>query len=136
DYEAARPLLAAAAGRPETAAGANYFLARMARAENEFEEALRFALRSVEANPAFADPWSELGLVYLRLGQPEKSREALERCLKLDPEHYLGNLHLTMLYSQTHDPREAEQRQRFEEIRTRRAEQAADFLRPIEVRPY
>jgi tetratricopeptide (TPR) repeat protein len=136
DYATARPLLAAAAERPETAAAANYFLARMARAGNEFEEALRYALRSVGANPSYADPWSELGLLYLRLGQPEKSREALERCLKLDPEHYLGNLHLMMLYSQTHDPREAEQRQRFEAIRKRRNEQAADFLRPIEVRPY
>ena len=55
---------------------------------------LRYALRSVEANPSYADPWSELGLLYLRLGQPEKAAEALERCLKIDPEHYLGNLHL------------------------------------------
>jgi tetratricopeptide (TPR) repeat protein len=136
DYETARPLLTAAAERPETAAAANYFLARIARAENEFEEALRFALRSVEANPSYADPWSELGLVYLRLRQPEKSGEALERCLKLDPEHYLGTLHLMMLYNQTRDPREAAQRQRFEQIRARRSEQAADFLRPIDVRPY
>ncbi len=82
---------------------------------------LRFALRSVEANPSYADPWSELGLLYLRLGQPEKAEEALERCLKLDPEHYLGNLHLMMLYAQTRDPREPEQRQRFDEIKTRRS---------------
>jgi hypothetical protein len=41
-----------------------------------------------------------------------------------------------MLYAQTRDPREPEQRQRFEEIKKRRAEKAADFLRPIEVRPY
>ncbi len=136
DYETARQLLVPAAARPETAAGANYFLARIARAENEFEEGLRFALRSVEANPSYADPWSELGLLYLRLGQPEKAAEALERCLKLDPEHYLGNLHLLMLYAQTHDPREPEQRRRFDEIRTRRNEKGTDFLRPIEVRPY
>jgi tetratricopeptide (TPR) repeat protein len=136
DYETARPLLAAAAERPETAAAANYLLARIARAENEFEEALKYALRSVEANLSYADPWSELGLVYLRLRQPEKSREALDRCLKLEPDHYLGNLHLAMLYSQTRDPREPEQRKRFEEIKARRAEQAADFLRPIDVRPY
>ena len=94
------------------------------------------ALRSVEANPSYADPWSELGLLYLRLGQPEKAADALDRCLKIDSEHYLGNLHLMMLYAQTHDPREAAQRQRFEEIRKRWAELAADFLRPIVVRPY
>ncbi len=131
-----RALLRPAAERPATAAAANYFLARMARAENEFEEALRLALRAVEADPAYADPYSELGLLYLRLGQPEKAEQALRRCLEIDPEHYLGNLHLTMLYAQTRDPREPEQRQRFDEIKKRRAEKAADFLRPIEVRPY
>jgi tetratricopeptide (TPR) repeat protein len=136
DYDTAREQLVPAAERPETAAAANYYLARIARAENEFEEGLRFALRSVEVNPSYADPWSELGLLYLRLGQPDKAAEALDRCLKIDPEHYLGNLHLMMLYAQTHDPREAEQRQRFEEIRKKRTELAADFLRPIEVRPY
>jgi tetratricopeptide (TPR) repeat protein len=136
DYETARKLLVPAAERPETAAGANYFLARMARAENEFEEALRLGLRSVEANPSYADPWSELGLLYLRLGRPEKAEEALRRCLEIDPEHYLGNLHLAMLYAQSRDPREPGQRRRFDEIKSRRAEKAADFLRPIEVRPY
>jgi tetratricopeptide (TPR) repeat protein len=136
DYATARKLLVSAADRRETAAGANYFLARIARAENEFEEALRLALLSVEANPSFADPWAELGLLYLRLGQPEKAEEALRRCLGLDPEHYLGNMHLRMLYAQTRDPREPAQRQRFEEIRARRTEKGADFLRPIEVRPY
>jgi tetratricopeptide (TPR) repeat protein len=136
DYETARGLLVTAAERPETAAGASYYLARIARAEGELEEGLRFALRSVEANPSYADPWSELGLLYLRLDQPEKAGEALERCLKLDPEHYLGNMHLLMLYGRTRDPREADQRQRFEEVKKRRTEAAADFLRPIEVRPY
>jgi len=136
DYDNARKLLAAAAARPETAAGANYYLARIARAEGDFEEGLTFALRSVEANPSYADPWSELGLLYLRLGQPEKAAEALARCLKIDPEHYLGNMHLMMLYAQTRDPREPAQRRRFEEIKTRRNEKAVDFLRPIEVRPY
>jgi tetratricopeptide (TPR) repeat protein len=136
DYETARTLLVRAAERPETAAGASYYLARIARAEGELEEGLRFALQSVEANPSYADPWSELGLLYLRLDQPEKAGEALERCLKIDPEHYLGNMHLLMLYGRTRDPREAAQRERFEEIKKRRTEAAADFLRPIEVRPY
>jgi Flp pilus assembly protein TadD len=95
---------------------------------------LRAALRG--GQPVVRRPWSELGLVYLRLRQPTKAEEALERCLKLDPDHYLGNLHLTMLYGETRDPREAAQRRRFDEIKARRAEDAADFLRPIEVRPY
>ncbi len=136
DFETARSLLRPAAERPATAAAANYFLARMARAENELEEALRLAQRAAEVDPGYADPYSELGLLYLRLGQREKAEQALRRCLEIDPEHYLGNLHLMMLYAQTRDPREPEQRQRFDEIKKRRLEKAADFLRPIEVRPY
>jgi hypothetical protein len=41
-----------------------------------------------------------------------------------------------MLYGRTRDPRETAQRERFEEVKKRRTEAAADFLRPIEVRPY
>jgi tetratricopeptide (TPR) repeat protein len=136
DFETARAFLRPAAEQPATAAGANYFLARMARAEAEFEEALRLALRAVEADSGYADPYSELGLLYLRLGRRQEAEQALRRCLEIDPEHHLGNLHLMMFYVQTRDPREPEQRQRFDEIRKRRAEKAVDFLRPIEVRPY
>ena len=52
DYEAARAQLLPFAEREETAAGANYLLARIARALNEEEEALRLAQRAVEADPA------------------------------------------------------------------------------------
>ncbi|HXY40065.1 MAG TPA: tetratricopeptide repeat protein [Vicinamibacteria bacterium] len=136
DYDTARKLLVPAAQRPQTAAAASYYLARMARAENDFDEALRLARQATQANPRYADAWAELGLVHLRLGQPRESEEALRRCLELDPESYFGNLHLAMLYAQTRDPREEAQRQRFDEIKKKRAELAADFLRPIEVRPY
>jgi tetratricopeptide (TPR) repeat protein len=136
DFTTARAELVPAAARPETAAAAYYFLARMARAENAFEEALRLAQKAVEANPGYADPYSELGLVYLRLGQPERAEQSLRRCLEIDPEHYLGNLHLLMLYAQTKDPRHAAQSERFAEIEKRWAQKATDFLRPIEVRPY
>ena len=136
NYEAARPQLLPFAERKETAAGANYFLARIARAENEDEEALRLAQRAVEADPRSTDGYSELGLLYQRLGQAERAEAALKRCLEIDPNHYLGNLHLMMLYSRTKDPRLAAQQERFDELRKRRAEQAADFLRPVEIRPY
>jgi hypothetical protein len=41
-----------------------------------------------------------------------------------------------MLYTQTRDPREAAQRQRFDEVKARYDAKATDFLRPIDVRPY
>jgi tetratricopeptide (TPR) repeat protein len=135
-YEAARTQLLPFAERKETAAGASYLLARIARALNEEEEALRLARRAVEADPRSADGYSELGLLYQRFGEVERAEEALTRCLEIDPNHYLGNLHLLLLYSRTRDPRKAAQQERFDELRKRRAEQAADLLRPVEIRPY
>jgi tetratricopeptide (TPR) repeat protein len=136
NYEAAREQLLPFASRPETAAGANYLLARIARASNEDEEALRFATRAAEADPRSADALSELGLLHMRLGQTELAGQELERCLEIDPDHYLGHLHLLMLYSRTRDPRLAVHQERFDELKKRRAEQAADLIRPVEVRPY
>lgn len=136
DYATAREKLVPAAENPDTAAVANYLLARMARAENEFDVALGFAQRAVAANPEYADPYSELGLLYLRLGRLEEAERALERCLRLEPDHYLGNMQLALLYARTKDPRHEGQRARFEEIKKRDVERGVDFLRPIEVRPY
>jgi tetratricopeptide (TPR) repeat protein len=136
DYETARRLLGPAAEQPLTAAPASYYLARMARAELEFEEAARRARRAVEVKPDYADPWSELGLVYLRLGELDEAEAALERCLELEPDHYLGNLHLGMLYARTRDPRGPAQKQRFEALKEENEEKMVDFLRPVEVRPY
>ena len=123
------------AEREETAAGANYLLARVARALNEEGEALRLARRAVEADARSADGYSELGLLYQRFGQAERAEEALTRCLEIDPDHYLGNLHLMQLYSRARDPRRAAQQERFDELRRRRAEQAAELLRPVEIQP-
>ena len=41
-----------------------------------------------------------------------------------------------LLYSRTRDPRRAAQQERFDELRKRRAEQTAELLRPVEIRPY
>jgi cytochrome c-type biogenesis protein CcmH/NrfG len=136
DYVTARAKLVPAAARAETAAYAYYYLARMARAESEFEEALGYARKAVAADPDYANPYSELGLIYLRLGEPGQAERALARCLELDPDHYLGNLHLAMLYARTKDPRLAAQRERFEELKRKELEEGTEFLRPIEVRPY
>jgi tetratricopeptide (TPR) repeat protein len=136
NYDAARAELVPFASRPETAARANYFLARIARAQNEDEEALRLAQRAAEADPRSADALSELGLLYQRAGQLARAEEVLRRCLEIDPDHYLGHLHLLMLYSRTRDERQAALQERFDALRRRRAEQAADLLRPVDIRPY
>jgi tetratricopeptide (TPR) repeat protein len=136
DYATARAQLLPAAERRETAAVANYLLARMARVENDFEKALAFARRAVDAKPDYADSYSELGLVYMHLGRLHEAEKALDRCLELEPDHYLGNMQLALLYAREKDPRAAAQRQRFEEVKKRAVQKGIDFLRPIEVRPY
>jgi tetratricopeptide (TPR) repeat protein len=136
DYATAREKLVPAADNPDFAATANYLLARMDRAENTFDEALVYAQRAVDANPGYADAWAELGLIQLQRGQTAEAEKALDRCLALEPDHYLGNMQLALLYARTRDPRGEAQRQRFEQIKKRGVEKARDFLRPIEVRPY
>jgi len=136
DFVTARAELGPAAARPETAASANYFLARMAREENDLEEALRLARKATLADPRYPEPYAELGLLHLRRKEMAEAEEALRRCLELDPENYLGNLHLLMLYERTKDDRQAAQAERFEELKARRDRKADEFLRVIEVRPY
>lgn len=135
DFPSARAELAKAAAHAQTAAAANYFLARMAREENDLPEALRLARKSVEVLPDYADAYAELGLVYFRLRQAEEAEKALRQCLSLDPDNYLGNLHLQMLYERNRDPRASEQAQRVEELNKRRDQKADEFRRVIEVQP-
>jgi tetratricopeptide (TPR) repeat protein len=133
DYSAARIELAKAAARRETIAAASYFLARIAREENDLEEGLRLARQAIEADPRYADPYAELGLLHLRRRELDEAEQALRRCLELDPDNYLGNFHLLMLYQRTRDGREAAQSARFEELKRQREQKADEFLRVIEV---
>ena len=135
DFGGARAEFLSIAEKRETAAGANYFLARIAREENDLDEALRRAQKAIEAEPAYPEPHAELGLIYLRRREIEKSEQALRRCLELDPDNYLGNYHLLMLYQRTKDEREPAQAKRFEELERLRDKKADEFLRLIEVRP-
>jgi tetratricopeptide (TPR) repeat protein len=135
DFPAAQTALGRAAAHVATAAAAHYFLARIAREENDLPEALRLARKAVEALPDYADAWAELGLVQFRLRQLDEAEEALRRALALDPANYLGNLHLQMLYERRRDPRAAEQARRVEEINRERERRADEFRRVIEVRP-
>ena len=136
DFPTARTELLRAAGEPSLAAAAFYHLARVAREEERLDDALALAGKSVEADPRYPDPYSELGFLHLRRREPEEAERALARCLELDGDHYLGNYHLLMLYQRTKDPREEAQAARSEALKRRRERESDDFLRLIEVRPY
>ncbi len=135
DLDGARRDLAEVAERPETAAGANYFLARITRQSSQLDEARRYVDRSIQANPTYADAWAELGLLQTRAGQFAEAEASLQKALSLDAENYQATVNLTALYTRTRDPRRDAQAARLDALQKKRGERAQDFLRMIEVVP-
>ena len=134
-FDAARDELKKVAARPETAAGAHYFLARIARQANDLETARREVQASLQAYPKYADAWAELGLIQIRAVQYAEAERSLDNALALDPNNYVANVNLATLYSRTKDPRREAQAARLQELQEKRAAQAQEFLRIIEVQP-
>jgi tetratricopeptide (TPR) repeat protein len=134
-FDAARDELRKVAARPETAAGAHYFLARIARQANDLETARREVEASLQAYPKYADAWAELGLIQIRTVQYAEAEQSLDKALALDPNNYVANVNLATLYSRTKDPRREAQAARMQDLQEKRAAQAQEFLRIIEVQP-
>jgi len=135
DFDAAGPLFAGVAERPDTAAGANYFLARIARQSNNVTEARRYIERSISADGSYADAWAELGLLQTRAGEYAAADTSLQKALSLQPENYQATVNLTALYTRTRDPRLAEQSARLVALQQKRADRAQDFIRIVQVVP-
>jgi tetratricopeptide (TPR) repeat protein len=133
--EAARTALTAAARHTETAAGAHYFLARIARQLNDHDTALREVKAALDLNPKYADAWAELGLVQMRLEQYAEAQTSLDRALAIDPENHAAHVNLTALYGRTRDPRREAQAAKLAALQQKRAVQAQEFLRIVRVTP-
>jgi tetratricopeptide (TPR) repeat protein len=136
DYEAAQKNLRAVAAKPETSAGAHYFLGRIAKLQEDLPEAERELMQAVTANPKFADALAELGHAQIRMGRFDDAGKSLERARALEPDNFRVNANLLILYQKTRDPRAEAQQQRFEEIKKKRAADEELLWRSIEVRPY
>jgi tetratricopeptide (TPR) repeat protein len=133
NYPLARKELEAIAKNPETAAGAHYYLGRLAKQEDNLPEAGREFQQALQANPDYADAYAELGLVHLRQKEYAQAEKALRRALEIDPDNYLANLNLLNLFQRTKDNRADVQAQRFEEVKKKRSEKAEELLRTVEV---
>ena len=127
--------LAAAANDPQTAAGAHYYLARIARQRQDLETARREIDAALRANPSHADGWAERGLIETRQGDYAGAEAALQKALALDPDNYEATLHLAALYGRTRDPREAAQEARLQTLVARREIRAQEFLRLVQAVP-
>jgi len=135
DMEKAREVMIQIAGLPQTAAGASYYLGRIANNEGDYAAAVRDLQTALKYDPKFADAYAELGLIHLKQRQYPEAEDALQKALHLNPDSYAANLNLMVLYQRTKDPRAKAQAERFEEVNKQRAEREKESLRMIEVRP-
>ncbi len=133
--EEAVPDLTAAASDPRTAAGAHYYLARIARQRQQLDTARREIDAALRANPSHADGWAERGLIETRQGDYAGAEAALQKALALDPDNYEATLHLAALYGRTRDPRRAAQEARLQTLVARREMRAQEFLRLVQAVP-
>ena len=134
-FDQARTDLQAVASGEETAAGAHYFLARIARQANDLENARREVDAALQVYPKYADAWAELGLIQIRKFQYTEAEQSLGKALAIDPNNYVANVNLATLYSRTKDPRRDAQAARLQALQEKRAIQAQEFLRIIGVEP-
>ncbi len=136
DLAAAQKELGAVAANPATAAGANYYLSRIAKLQGNREEAYRLIQLSLKAGPDFADALVELGQLEMRQKNYAAAEKALQRAVELDPEGFQSNMQLLRLYQATNDSRAEAQQKRFDSAVKKREEKDASLLRTIQVRPY
>lgn len=134
-FDKARETLQKVATRKETAAGAHYYLARIARQANDLETARREVDAALQAYPQYADAWAERGLIETRTAHYQEAEQSLAKALALDKDNYQANVNLATLFSRTKDPRREAQVARLQELQEKRAAQAQEFLRIIRVEP-
>jgi tetratricopeptide (TPR) repeat protein len=135
DTEKAEKVLESVSNDPKTAAGAHYYLGRIANRKGDYAEAIRQLQMALKAHPDYADAYAELGLVHLKKKEYPQAEEALQKALKLSPDSYTANLNLMILYQRIGSPGAEEQAKRFEQIKKERAQRAKEFLRAIRVEP-
>jgi tetratricopeptide (TPR) repeat protein len=136
DYEEATRDLRGVADKPKTAAGAHYFLGRIAKLQDNLPLAEIELKQAIAADPHFANALAELGLIDIRLRKYDAAGDELDRAFALEPDNFDVNADLLILYQKKGDPRAAQQQARFEEIKKKQAEDEHLLWRTIEVKPY
>jgi tetratricopeptide (TPR) repeat protein len=136
DYDRCRAEMSGIAKDPKTEAGAAYFLGRVARMEENYDEALGYLERAIKLVPSFAEAYTELARVRIGQGQPAAARTAVDRALALDPDSFLANSALLTVLQLTHDPGVAQQAAHLRTLDAERSRRRELLLRTIEVKPY
>src|SRR5579872_207938 len=134
--DAARKELESVVNRPETRAGANLYLGRLAIREDNLAEAESRLCNAVQTNPGSPEPYAELALVQVRRAEFALAGSNLAIALKIAPGHYRANLNLLMLYQKTHDPRAEQQARVVADLQRAGEERERLLLRSLDIRPY
>lgn len=129
----ARSILSLLVKNPITAMAANYYLGRIAVDQGHYAAAISYLRQAIRDKPHYANAYAVLGKVYLNEKNYSASSRALHRALAIEPDNYLANLNLTILYFRTKDVRAAAQKKRLAKVRKEREERAKLFLRKIRV---
>ena len=135
DDDSAEKIILTVANDRATAAGAHYYLGRIANQKGNYAEAVAQLELALKTYPNYADAYAERGLVHLKQRDYLEARSDLQKALEINPDNYTANLNLMILYQRTKDPKAEEQAKRFDQVRQERAQRVKDFLRTIEVRP-
>jgi tetratricopeptide (TPR) repeat protein len=136
DYEECRKEMLGIAKGAKTEAGAAYFLGRVARVEENFDEARAELNRAIKLLPAFGEAHTELARVYLALGELAAARAAVDHAISLDSDNYQANQVLLAILERSHDSGAEKQAARLETLDAERSRRRELLRRTIEVKPY
>ena len=136
DYDQCRSEMQGISKDPKTEAGAAYFLGRVARIEENLNQAAVYFDQCIRLQPAFAEAHTELARVRLRQGRLDDAKAAIDSALSLDPENFQANSALLAMYQKTHDARAEEQSARLRKLDEARSKRQELMFRSIEVKPY
>lgn len=136
DYESSGKEMTVAAGNPETAAGAEYFLGRIAKAEADWARASEHFRKSIDSDPNYSESHAELGLAQMHLGDLAGARREIDRALTLKPDSYIANGNLLALLRRTRDPLASSQEQRLRQLDLKRSEKQELLTRTIKISRY
>jgi cytochrome c-type biogenesis protein CcmH/NrfG len=136
DYDRCRAEMTRIDKDPKTEAGAAYFLGRVARVEENYDEARASLARAIRLAPSFGEAYAELARVYLGKDELAAARKAIDRALALDPESFQANSTLLAVLRLTHDPNAEKQAEHLHTLDAERSRRRELLLRTIEVRPY
>ena len=130
--ERARTAFRLAAGFPETAAGAHFYLGRLAARDLRFDEAVAEYETALRIQPGIPDVLAELGAALIERGEYARALSALEEALARAPKSFPANRALLRLYHVTADPRAKPQAELVKELDQERGERAKRLQRILQ----